>query len=67
MKTSLDIPKKELGDLLRFTKAKTKREAIVTAVKEYNRRRRIAALVRHAGTSDTFMTMEELMKMRQAK
>jgi len=67
MKTSLDIPEKELGDLLRFTRAKTKREAIVTAVKEYNRRRRIAALVRHAGTSTTFMTMGELMKMRETK
>ena len=67
MKTSLDIPKKELNDVMRFTKAKTKREAIVTAVADFNRRKRMAALVRHAGSSKTFMTFEELMKMRQAK
>ncbi len=38
MKTSLDIPEKELMDVMRFTKAKTKRDAIVTAVREYNQR-----------------------------
>jgi hypothetical protein len=67
MKTSLDIPEKEMRDVLRFTKAKTKRDAIVTAVRDYNRRKRMAALTKHAGTSKTFMTYEELMKMRQAK
>ena len=52
MKTSLDIPDKELKDVLRFTKAKTKRDAIVTAVREYNRRKHMAALVMH-GRDDT--------------
>jgi hypothetical protein len=67
MKTSLEIPDKELEDVVRFTKAKTKREAIVTAVMEYNRRKRMAALVkRHAGKSKTFITVSELMKSRQA-
>lgn len=64
MKTSLDIPEKELKDVLHFTKARTKREAIVTAVMEYNRRKRMAALIRFSGTSDTFMTPGELIKMR---
>jgi hypothetical protein len=67
VKTSLDIPEKELKDVLRFTKAKTKRDAIVTAVMEYNRRQRMAALTKHAGRSKNFMTFDELMKMRQAK
>jgi len=66
MKTSLDIPDKELRDVVRFTKAKTKREAVVTAVMEYNRRQRMAALRKHAGASDSFMSVEELMKMRQS-
>ncbi len=65
MKTTLDIPEKELRDVVRFAKAKTKREAIVTAVMEYNSRKRMAALRRHAGVSDSFMTVEELMKMRR--
>jgi hypothetical protein len=63
----LDIPDKELTALLRYTRAKTKREAIVTAIKEFNRRRRIAALVKYAGTSKTFTTSEELLKLRRSE
>jgi uncharacterized protein YbaA (DUF1428 family) len=65
MKTSLDIPDKELRDVVRFTKAKTKREAVVTAVIEYSRRQRMAALRKHAGASDTFLSPEELTKIRR--
>lgn len=65
MKTTLDIPDQELRDVVRFTKARTKREAVVTAVREYNQRKRLAALRKHAGVSETFMTVEELMKMRR--
>ena len=65
MKTTLDIPDKELQDVVRFTKAKTKRDAVVTAVMEYNHRKRMAALRRHAGTSETFLSIEELMKLRR--
>ena len=60
MKTSLDIPDIELRDALRFTKAKTKREAIVTAVADYNRRQRMAALVKHFGTFNSLMTNAEI-------
>lgn len=65
MKTSLDIPDKELKDLIRFSKAATKRAAILTAIAEYNRRKRMAELIQYSGKSDTFMTHEELMKTRR--
>ena len=42
MKTTVDIPEVELKDAMRFTRARTKREAIVTAIADYNRRRRMA-------------------------
>ena len=32
MKTTVDIPEDELKDVMRFTRARTKREAIVTAI-----------------------------------
>jgi Arc/MetJ family transcription regulator len=67
MKTTIDIPEKELKDAMRFTGATTKREAVVTALKDFNRRQRIAALARHFGTSDTFMTHTELMKLRRTE
>ena len=38
MKTTVDIPDDELKDAMRFTRARTKREAIVTAIADYNRR-----------------------------
>jgi hypothetical protein len=67
MKTSLDIPEEELSDLLRHTKARTKREAIITAVREFNRRRRLAALIKRTGRSRTFMSVDELLRLRRRK
>jgi Arc/MetJ family transcription regulator len=61
MKTTIDIPENELRDAMRFTKAKTKREAVVKVLEEFNRRRRMADLVKYAGTfSDAFPTNDEI-------
>jgi hypothetical protein len=61
MKTTVDIPENELKDAMRFTKAKTKREAVVRILEEFNRRRRMAELVRYSGTfTDGFPTNEEI-------
>ena len=65
MKTTVDIPDSDLADAMRFTKAKTKREAIVTAIQEFNRRRRMAELTRHAGTCKDLMSVEELVQQRR--
>jgi Arc/MetJ family transcription regulator len=67
MKTTIDIPEKELKDAMRFTGATTKREAVVTALRDFNRRRRLAALLKHFGVSQTFMTHAELTKLRRTK
>lgn len=65
MKTTIDIPDSELEDVIRFTRAKTKREAVVTAVADYNRRKRMAELTRHAGTCLGLITVEELQAERR--
>ena len=44
MKTTVNIPENELRDAIRFSGAKTKREAIVTAIADFNRRHRMAKL-----------------------
>ncbi len=67
VKTSLDIPEKELRDVLRFSKAKTKREAILTAIAEYNRRNRMAGLIKYSGTSETMMTNDEIEALEEAE
>lgn len=65
MKTTVDIPEKELEEAMRHTGAKTKREAVVIALSELNRRRRLKKLVETFGTLDDFMTQEDLRQMRE--
>jgi Arc/MetJ family transcription regulator len=65
MKTTIDIPDKELADAMKFTGARTKREAVLTALVEFNRRRRMAELVKYSGTSRSFMTVDELKALRR--
>ena len=61
MKTTVDIPENELQDAMRFTSARTKREAVVKVLEEFNRRRRMAELVKYSGRfSDTFPTNDEI-------
>jgi len=67
MKTTIDIPEMALSDAMRFTKARTKKEAVVTALEDFNRRRRMAEATRVLGTSTTFMTKGDLMKARRAR
>lgn len=50
---------------MRFARASTKREAIVLAIREFNQRRRMAALLRHAGTAKELVTPEELQRQRR--
>ena len=65
MKTTIDIPADVLEDAMRFTKAKTKREAIVGAVSDFNRRMRMAELTRYSGTCTDLMTPRELQAARR--
>lgn len=60
MKTTIDIPEKELRDAIRFTKARTKKEAVVKAMEDFNRRRRMAELIRHSGAFTSLMTNDEI-------
>ncbi len=67
MKTTIDIPDKDLEDVISFTHARTKREAILTAVHEYNQRARMRALTKVLGSFDDLMTVKELERMRSAE
>jgi hypothetical protein len=66
MKTTIDIPEKALKEATRHTGAKSKRDAIVTAVEEFNRRRRLEQLdERLHGSCPDFLTQQDLNRMRQ--
>ncbi len=59
MKTTIDIPDAALADAMRFTGAKTKREAVVKALEAYNRQQRVQDLVASFGTLD-FASNDEI-------
>ena len=60
MKTTIDIPKDELEDAIRFTGAKTKRDAVVFALEDFNRRQRVAEVVKSLGTFTSLADNEEI-------
>lgn len=66
MKTTIDIPEQLLTDTIRHTGAKTKRDAVITALEKYNRLQRLRELnTRLRGTFVDFMTQEDLKVMRE--
>jgi hypothetical protein len=65
MKTTIDIPDKELEEALKYTKAKTKKEAIVFVVQDFNKRRRLMELSKILGTFENFMSQDDLKKIRE--
>jgi Arc/MetJ family transcription regulator len=66
VKTTIDIPDKLLQEAMKHTGAKTKRDAVVTAMDEFNRRRRLEAMAeRLHGSCPNFMTQEDLQRMRK--
>lgn len=65
MKTTVDIPETELKEAMRHAGAKTKRAAVMMALSELNRRRRLRKLTEKFGTQDELMTHEELRRMRE--
>jgi Arc/MetJ family transcription regulator len=66
MKTTIDIPDKSLQEAIKHTGAKTKRDAVVTAVEEFNRRHRLEEMAeRLHGSCPDFMSQDDLKRMRQ--
>lgn len=52
---------------MKFSKAKTKREAILAALDEFNRKRRMAALVKHSGTFTSLVSNDEIEAMEMER
>jgi hypothetical protein len=65
MRSTVDIPNDDLDQLLKYTGAPTKKEAVVQAVQGFNRRHRLGQLAEILGTFDDFMDANELNAMRQ--
>jgi hypothetical protein len=65
MKITIDIPEKELREAMKYTGARSKREAVVTALVDFNRRQRLHRLAQQFGTFEGFFSQEELRRMRE--
>jgi Arc/MetJ family transcription regulator len=66
MKTTIDIPDKLLRETIKRTNAKTKRDAVVTALEKFNRLQRLRELnAKLKGTFVDFMTQDDLKLMRE--
>lgn len=59
MKITIDLPDAVLADAMRYTGAKTKREAVVKALEEFNRQQQVKDLVANFGTLD-FASNDEI-------
>src|SRR5436190_1843898 len=67
MKTTIDIPEKLMRETIKHTSAKTKRDAVITALEKFNRLQRLRELnSRLRGTFVDFMTQDDLKVMREA-
>ncbi len=67
MKTTIDIPESALEEVIRHTRAKTKRDAVVTAISDFNRRKRLEKLAEQLGSFDSVMAPEELLRLRETE
>ena len=59
MKTTIDIPDAELREAMEYLGTTTKRDAVVAALREFNRRRRSASLLKLSGSYE-FDTNDEI-------
>ena len=66
MKMTIDIPEELLREAIKWTSAKTKRDAVVTGLEKFNRLERLRELnAKLKGTFVDFMTREDLQVMRE--
>jgi hypothetical protein len=65
LKLTIDIPENELREAMRYTGARSKREAVVAALLDFNRRQRLQRLVQQFGTFDELFTHKELRRDRE--
>lgn len=66
MKTTIEIPEKELEEAIRWSGARTKREAVLTAVVDFNRRKRLEELAGQLGSFGDVLSLEELTRLRES-
>lgn len=65
MRLTVTVDEALLEEARRLAGTRTKREALELALREFVRRRRLAAIQAHAGAVDLALTVEDLLKARE--
>ena len=65
MKTTVDIPDEVLKELIKNSKTKVKKDAILCAVQEFNQRRKLERLATQLGTFADLISKQELLRLRK--
>ena len=65
MRMTVTLDEKLLEEARMISKKKTKREVIEEALREFVRRKRREDALKHAGTIDMDIDLEDLIKMRE--
>ncbi len=64
MKTSLNIPNADIQELMKNAGKSTRTEAVLLAIREFNRRRRMKNISQQLGTFANFIEVAELKRLR---
>ena len=64
MRITVDISVEQLREAMQHTGASVRGEAIVTALAEFNRHRRLAKLVDRFGSYENFLSHDDLRRLR---
>jgi len=68
MRTTIDINEELIADVMKRAGVSTKKDAIVTALKDYLKHKKIEELKGLIGNYETFdLTLDDLKKMRDAR
>lgn len=68
MRTTIDVNEELISDVMKKARVKTKKDAIVTALKDYLKHKKIEELKGLVGNYDTFdLTLDDLKKMRNVR
>jgi Arc/MetJ family transcription regulator len=67
MKTTIDIPERLLEEAMRNSKSSSKREAVLTALEEYNRKHQIERARAMLGTFKNMMSAEQIRELRNSR
>ncbi len=67
MKTTVDIPEVLLKEVLSYSKQRSKKDAIITAMTEYIQKKKMEEFASRLGTLDHLITSTELQKLRRKR